>query len=54
MKLSREWEKVNDGTSRLETPQGWLVNIDIYGEQEYSTAMCFVPDEAKEWELEED
>ena len=40
--------------TRLRVPGGWLVTLSIRDDNGNSVAVCFLPDPAHEWKLEQE
>lgn len=55
------WEKIDDGTSRMKVPTGWIVRnfykatvtTPYNGAVSITSSMVFVPDPKHDWKLQE-
>lgn len=49
----RQWENINDYSSRLKVPGGWIVSSVAFYEDTVSKSITFVPDKDHQWFLED-
>lgn len=48
----RKWEEIDGFTHRLKVPGGWIVRSEYEFEEDFSTAITFLPDPNWTWKLE--